>query len=170
MDPWRLDTPRSQLQIVHDPKTVQRLIEFKLTSLHSYPRQTFTTELASWAHPTEETEDDHAPVDNWTTADTDCTNARRKEVSLQVGPSAHPNAYPSTPHTITRYSKAADFVQPRLGYHRRTQNSLYVPPIPKTKPEPVTETIEEKLLAETKPPSRTTTDSPDSAILGYELP
>jgi len=170
MDPWRLDPPRPWLQIVHKPETVQRLTEFKLTPLHSYPQQTFITELASWAYPVEETDNDHAPLNDWTTADTDNVNTRRKEVSLQVGPSTLPNAYPSIPHTITRYNKATDFVPPRFGYHRRTQNSLYVPPIPKTKPEPVTETIEEEPLAETKPPSRTTTDSPDSEILGYELP
>jgi len=59
----------------------------------------------------------------------------------------------------------ANYAPSNYGSHRRIQNSLYVPLTPN--PEP---TLEPEILTETEPPSRTTTESPDSTILGYELP
>jgi len=67
-DPWRLDPPRRRLQIKHNPKTVQQILEFKPTPLTSLPQQSFITELAYWAHPVEETKNNYPPVENWTTA------------------------------------------------------------------------------------------------------
>jgi len=164
-DPWRLDPPRQRLQIEHDPETIQQILEFKPTPLTSLPQQSFITKLASWAHPAEETEEDYPAEENWSTADRKNFTAKRKEVSLQVGPSALPNAYPNTPNVFTRYIKAANYAPSNYGSHRRTQNSLYIPPTLKTEPIP-----EPEFLAETEPPSRTTTESPDSTIRGYELP
>jgi len=161
-DPWSLGPPRRKLQIEHNPETDQRIIEYKLTPLHSLPRQTFTTELTSWAYPVEETEDEYPPERDWSTADRG--KLPQKEVSLQVGPSALPNAYPTTPNALTRYTKAANYAPLNYGSHRRTQNSLYIPPISEPEiPEP-------EIFSETEPPSRTTTESPDSTIQGYKLP
>ena len=169
-DPWSLDPPRRKLQIEHDPETIQRIIEHKLTPLHSLPQQTFITKLASWAYPVEETENDYPSEETWSTTDRKTFLAKRKEVSLQVGPSALPNAYPTTSNALTRYTKAANYVPSNYGSHRRTQNLLYIPPTPKPEPIPKPKIPEPEIFSETEPPSRTTTESPDSMIRGYELP
>ena len=152
-DPWSLGPPRRKLQIKHDPETIQRIIEYKLTPLHSFPRQTFITELTSWAYPVEETENNYPPEETWSTADRKTFLAKRKEVSLQVGPSALPNAYPTTSNALTRYAKAANYVPSNYGSHQRTQNSLYVPPTPKPEPIPEPKIPEPEIFSETELPS-----------------
>jgi len=164
-DPWRLDPPWWRLQIEHDPETVQQILEFKPTPLTSLPQQPFITELASWAHPVKETKNKYPPIENWSTADRKTFLAKWKEVSLQVGPSALPNAYLNNPNTFTRYVKAANYTPLNYGSHRRVQNSLYFPLTPKPEPIPEPETF-----TETEPPSRNTTKAPDSTIQGYGLP
>jgi len=116
-DPWSLGPPRQKLQIEHNPETVQQIIKYKLTPLHSYPQQTFTTKLTSWAYPVEETTDKYPPEKDRSTANQGKFFAPQKEVSLQVGPSALPNAYLTTPNVFTCYVKVANYAPSNYRSH-----------------------------------------------------